>query len=98
MQHKITDVRAKIYRWIGDVSPAPVNFCTNATDILPRSEGTDTMASFKFLGWLVVEVETSSGLVGIGNAALSPYAVKATIDTHLKPLLMGESALDYEYL
>lgn len=98
MNNSIVDVRARLFKWVGEVLPAPSNFCTNASDLLPRSTGQDTMASFKFLGWLVVEVETSAGVIGIGNAALAPVPVKATIDTHLKALLIGESVLDYEYL
>jgi L-alanine-DL-glutamate epimerase-like enolase superfamily enzyme len=56
------------------------------------------ITSFRFLGWLVVEIETDTGIVGLGNAALSPFATKAVIDNHLRQLLIGESAFDIEYL
>ena len=38
------------------------------------------------------------GLVGLGNAALSPLVTKACIDTYLKPLLLGADPWDTEYL
>jgi L-alanine-DL-glutamate epimerase-like enolase superfamily enzyme len=98
MNNSIVDIRARLFKWVGEVLPAPSNFCTNASDLLPQTTGQDTMATYKFLGWLVVEVETDAGIVGIGNAALAPVPVKATIETYLKPLLIGESVLDYEYL
>ena len=41
----------------------------------PVREG-DAMGSFRFHGWLVVEIETDDGLVGIGNCALAPRVAK----------------------
>ena len=36
-------------------------------------------ATFKFLSWLVVEIETSQMvIIGIGNAALSPKPCKSS--------------------
>jgi L-alanine-DL-glutamate epimerase-like enolase superfamily enzyme len=58
----------------------------------------DSMASFRFYGWLIVEVFTDSGHVGIGNAALCPRVTKQTIDIYLKPLLIGRDPFDYEFL
>ena len=58
----------------------------------------DAMASFRFHGWLIVEVFTDAGLVGIGNAALSPRGAKQVIDLYLKPLLIGEDPFDTEFL
>ena len=43
---KIVTVRAKVYRWRGDVVPPQPNFCTNPMDII--SGGGDTMKSFRF--------------------------------------------------
>lgn len=94
----IVAVRARIFRWIGPLMPAPSHFCTSATDILPAPANNDGMAAFKFLDWLVVEIETSGGLIGIGNAALAPHAAKSVIDRNLAHLLIGENPLDYEYL
>lgn len=93
---KIIDIRAKIYRWTGDVVPPQANFCTNASDVL--YERGDAMASFRFLEWLVVEVETDTGIIGYGNAALAPHLVKETIDKYLKPLCIGEDPWDYAYI
>ena len=56
-----------------------------ASDIV--ADVTGSIAGFRFLGWLVVEIECDDGTVGIGNAALAPHATKTTIDTYLKPLL-----------
>jgi L-alanine-DL-glutamate epimerase-like enolase superfamily enzyme len=43
-------------------------------------------------------VETTDGLIGIGNAALAPQLVKKTIDIYLKNLVIGEDPFDYAYL
>jgi L-alanine-DL-glutamate epimerase-like enolase superfamily enzyme len=58
----------------------------------------DSMAGFRFYGWLIVEIFTDSGHVGIGNAALSPRLTKETIDLYLKPLLIGQNPFDSEFL
>lgn len=93
---RITDVRTTIWEWIGPVAPMPPHFCTTASDIV--SDTTGSIAGFRFLGWLVVEIELDDGTIGIGNAALAPHATKATIDTYLKPLLIGTDPFDSEYI
>lgn len=93
---RITDVRTTIWEWVGPVAPMPPHFCTTAGDIV--SDTTGSIAGFRFLGWLVVEIELDDGTIGIGNAALAPHAVKTTIDTYLKPLLIGTDPLDSEYI
>lgn len=93
---RITDVRATIWEWIGPVAPMPPHFCTTAADIV--SDVTGSISGFRFLGWLVVEIECDDGTIGIGNAALAPHATKSVIDTYLKPLLIGADPLDSEYL
>jgi L-alanine-DL-glutamate epimerase-like enolase superfamily enzyme len=57
-----------------------------------------SMGTFAFHGWLVVEVFTDTGLVGLGNAALAPQITKQLIDVYLKPLLIGEDTWDVERL
>jgi L-alanine-DL-glutamate epimerase-like enolase superfamily enzyme len=57
-----------------------------------------SMSTFTFHGWLVVEIFTDDGLVGIGNAALAPHACKQVIDLYLKPLLIGADPWDTELL
>jgi L-alanine-DL-glutamate epimerase-like enolase superfamily enzyme len=74
----------------------PPHFCTTASDLV--SDVTGSIAGFRFLGWLVVELELDDGTIGIGNAALAPHAVKTTIDTYLRPLLIGADPMDSEYL
>jgi L-rhamnonate dehydratase len=93
---RITDVRTTLWEWIGPVAPMPPHFCTSASDIVADTTG--SIAGFRFLGWLIVEIECDDGTVGIGNAALAPHATKTTIDTYLKPLLIGTDPLDSEYL
>jgi L-alanine-DL-glutamate epimerase-like enolase superfamily enzyme len=56
------------------------------------------MATFRFHGWTVVEVETTDGIVGIGNVALAPAIARDIVNTYLAPLLIGEDPFDYEYL
>jgi L-alanine-DL-glutamate epimerase-like enolase superfamily enzyme len=93
---RIKDVRTSIYQWVGPVAPMPPHFCTSASDLV--ADVTGSISGFRFLGWLVVEIECDDGTIGIGNAALSPHATKATIDTYLKPLLIGTDPLDSEYI
>src|SRR4029077_4544523 len=93
---KIKDVRARVFEWRGPTTPPQANFCSNAADMLP-SRG-DTMKSFRFYSWTVVEIETDNGLIGLGNVALAPRISKAIIDEYLKPLVIGEDPWDYEYL
>jgi L-rhamnonate dehydratase len=59
---------------------------------------TDAMASFRFYGWLIVEVFTDNGRSGIGNAALAPRVTKQVVDLYLKPILMGRDPWDIEAL
>ncbi len=47
---------------------------------------------------MLVEVFTDDGLVGLGNAALSPLVTKQVIDTYLEPLLIGADPWDLEFL
>jgi L-rhamnonate dehydratase len=93
---RISDVRTTIWEWVGPVAPMPPHFCTSASDLV--ADVTGSIAGFRFLGWLVVELELDDGTVGIGNAALAPHAVKTTIDTYLRPLLVGADPMDSEYL
>jgi L-alanine-DL-glutamate epimerase-like enolase superfamily enzyme len=60
--------------------------------------GAASMATFTFHGWVLVEIETDAGIVGIGNAALSPQITKQVIDLYLKPLLIGADPWDIELL
>ncbi len=93
---KISRVRSRVFEWRGATVPPKGNFCTNASDAL--YEHGDAMHSFRFHHWLVCEVETDTGLVGMGDAALAPRLVKAAIDSHYAPLVIGESPWDYAYL
>lgn len=93
---KITDIRTRVVEWQGPtVAPLP-HFCTNPMDALQLPA--DSMAGFRFHGWVVVEVFTDAGHVGIGNAALSPRLTKHCIDLYLKPLLIGRDPFDIEFL
>ena len=93
---KIKDIRTKVYQWNGKIVPPQNNFCTNASDLL--YEKSDAMGSFRFHEWLICEIETDDGHIGIGNAALAPQLVKKTIDEYLKPLVIGEDPFDYAYI
>jgi L-alanine-DL-glutamate epimerase-like enolase superfamily enzyme len=98
---KITRVRTRVVEWRGKTVPLTPHFCTNPMDLLAQEliHGAQaSMSTFTFHGWLVVEVFTDTGHVGIGNAALSPYVTKAIIDRHLTPLLLGQNPWDVEFL
>ena len=93
---KITDIRTRVVEWRGPTVPPEPHFCTNPMDLL--SPPVDSRGGFRFHGWVVVEIFTDAGHVGIGNAALSPRLTKQCIDVYLKPLLIGQDPFDTEFL
>jgi L-rhamnonate dehydratase len=95
---KITDIRTRVVQWTGKTTPLPPHFCTNPMDLIAPSLSPETMGTFTFHGWLICEVFTDNGLVGIGNAALSPLVTKQVIDQYLSPLLIGADPWDIEFL
>jgi len=95
---KIIEIRTRVVEWRGKTVPLPPHFCTNPMDVLSPMVKSGPMATFTFHGWLIVEIFTDNGLVGIGNAALSPRVTKEVIDFYLKPLLIGADPWDTEFL
>lgn len=93
---KITKIRTRVVQWRGKTVPLPPHFCTNPMDLLALPQA--SMQTFTFHGWLIVEVFTDEGHVGIGNAALAPHVTKEVIDRHLTPLLVGQDPWDIELL
>ena len=93
---KITEVRTRVVQWEGKTIPLPPHFCTNPMDLVMFREA--SMGNFAFHGWVLVEIFTDAGLVGLGNAALSPLVTKSCIDSYLRPLLIGADPWDVEYL
>ena len=93
---KIQSVCTRVWEWTGKTVPPAANFCTNAMDSL--YDRGDAMGSFRFHDWMTCEIETDTGLVGIGNAALAPPISKQIIDTYLAPLVIGQDPWDYEYI
>jgi L-rhamnonate dehydratase len=91
---KITDIRTRVVEWRGETVPPQPHFCTNPMDLLALPS--DSMASFRFYGWLIVEIFTDAGHVGIGNAALAPRIAQQIIDVYLRPILIGRDPWDYE--
>jgi L-rhamnonate dehydratase len=94
---KITDIRTRVVEWEGPTMPPEPHFCTNPMDLLSLP-ATDSMAGFRFHGWLIVEIFTDTGHIGTGNAALAPRLTKQAIDLYLKPLLIGKDPFDTEFL
>jgi len=92
---KIIAVRTKLYQWNGPVKTTDTVFATPVS-LLPFQ--VDAQAAYRFFSWLVVEIETSDGHIGIGNAGLCPDLTKMIVDTKLKSLLTGENPLNTEYL
>ena len=93
---KITEIRTRVVQWRGRTVPLSPHFCTNPMDVLALPQA--SMQTFTFHGWLIVEVFTDAGHVGIGNAALAPQVTKQVIDTYLSPLLVGQNPWDLEFL
>ena len=93
---KIKEIRTRVLKWKGRTVPLPPHFCTNPMDLLSLPSA--SMTTFTFHRWLVVEIFTDDGLVGIGNAALAPQATKAVIEHYLKPLLIGTDPWETEFL
>ncbi|HEU5400587.1 MAG TPA: L-rhamnonate dehydratase [Terriglobales bacterium] len=93
---KIKEIRTRVVRWHGKTVALPAHFCTNPMDLLEIPES--SMRTFTFHGWLIVEVFTDTGLVGVGNAALAPLVTKQVIDSYLVPLLLGQDPWDVEFL
>jgi L-alanine-DL-glutamate epimerase-like enolase superfamily enzyme len=95
---KITAIRTRVVQWEGETVPLPPHFCTNPMDLVSPMLSPETMGTFTFHGWLIVEIFTDEGLVGIGNAALAPLVTKQLIDQYLAPLLIGQNPWDSEFL
>src|ERR1700678_3493444 len=93
---KITEVRTRVVQWEGKTVPLPPHFCTNPMDLVAFRQ--PSMGNFAFHGWVLVEIFTDAGLVGLGNAALSPHVTKSLIDTYLTPILLGADPWDIEFL
>lgn len=93
---KITNVRTRVVEWRGRTVPPQPHFCTNPVDILDLP--IDAMGAFRFHSWLIVEITSDTGLVGIGEAALAPRVTKQLIDLYLTPILLGQNPFDSEYL
>lgn len=93
---KIKHIRARVFEWKGKTVPPQAHFCTNAMDAL--WDRGDSMGTFRFHGWTVVEIETDDGITGLGNVALAPQIAKQIIDQYLAPLVIGHDPFDYEYL
>lgn len=93
---KIKEIRTRVVQWRGKINPLPPHYCTNPMDLLQLPAA--SMQSFTFHSWLVVEIFTDDGHVGIGNAALAPAVSRQVIDLYLKPLLIGRDPWDIEFL
>ena len=93
---KIKEVRTRVVQWEGKTVPLPPHFCTNPMDLVSFRQA--SMGNFAFHNWLLVEIFTDSGIVGLGNAALSPLVTKNLVDTYLKPMLIGADPWDTEFL
>jgi L-rhamnonate dehydratase len=93
---KIKEVRTRVVRWRGKTTALPPHFCTNPMDLLTLGEA--SMKTFTFHGWVIVEIFTDDGHVGIGNAALAPQITNQVIDLYLKPILIGADPWDIEFL
>lgn len=92
---KIKSVETFLYKWDGPVKTDDTIFATPLS-VLPFQQ--DAQAPFRFFSWLVVKITTDDGIIGLGNAGLSPDVTKLIIDNKLEPLLVGENPLNTDYL
>lgn len=92
---KIKSVETVLYVWNGSVKTEDTIFATPLS-ALPFQK--DAQAPFRFFSWLVVKITTDDGLIGLGNAGLSPDLTKTVVDNKLEPLLVGENPLNTDYL
>jgi L-alanine-DL-glutamate epimerase-like enolase superfamily enzyme len=53
-------------------------------------------SAFRFPQWLVVEVELSTGEIGLGNAGLAPLLTAAFIEQNLAPQIIGHPVAELE--
>ena len=89
---RITAVRTKLYRWMRPVKTDDTVF---ATPLSALAFQTDAQAPFRFFSWLVVEVETDDGRVGLGQRGARPDVTRQIVDAKLAPLVVGENPLNY---
>lgn len=97
---RIVSIKTKVYEWKGETVQSDMKLSTNPMDLFEEFGAThkNTLESFVFHSWLIVEVETDSGIIGIGNTALSPFVCQTTIDRYLRDVLIGQDARDIERL
>jgi L-rhamnonate dehydratase len=93
---KIKSIKPRVYRWIGPTAKPRPNLSASAMDALGGLS--DSMGSFRFHEWMVCEIETDDGIIGIGNCALAPRIAKQIIELYLAPLLIGRDPFDVEAL
>jgi len=93
---KIKEIRTRVVRWKGKTVALPPHFCTNPMDLV--SHQTASMTTFTFHGWLIVEIFTDDGHMGIGNAALAPQLCRQVIELYLEPILIGADPWNVEIL
>ncbi len=59
-------------------------------------DGSRDERGFAFPRWLVVEVETSTGIVGVGDAALAADLIPPIVETRLAPLVKGRAVVEIQ--
>jgi L-rhamnonate dehydratase len=90
----VKTIRTRVYRWVGPTSPPRQNLSASPMDAVVGLG--DSMSAFRFHEWMICEIETSDGHVGLGNCALAPAIAKSIIDTYLAPLVIGRDPFDVE--
>jgi L-rhamnonate dehydratase len=88
----VKTIRTRVYRWVGPTSPPRRNLSASPMDAVVGLG--DSMSAFRFHEWMICEIETSDGHVGLGNCALAPAIAKSIIDTYLAPLVIGRDPFD----
>jgi L-alanine-DL-glutamate epimerase-like enolase superfamily enzyme len=88
----VTAVRCRVFEAAGTSSPT---IYANPLAGWAGQGGSDE-TSFRFAQWLVVEVELSTGEIGLGNAGLGPQLAAQFVEQYLAGLVTGRPVAELE--
>ncbi len=97
MTPTVVDLRCRLFEAPDPPAAVPYASPMRAWEGSGKGDRTDrTEQSYRFPEWLVVEVELSNGLIGLGNAGLAPRVAALIVERYLKPAVLGARVTDLE--